>query len=270
MKAASSLSLPLALRDPKREMDPEKNHLRDLGRSGNEQPTTESPTTTPAVQGNRNTNPNDLEKGETDVESAQSGNNKDDSDSGGDDDDNGKNNHSPPEASEKDPNLVEWDGPNDPENPKNWPTSKKWINTMALAAMTLWITFASSVFSEATAVTSQVFGVSVEVMTLGTSLMLFGYMLGPLIWAPFSELYGRLPPLFIGYAVFAIFQIPVAVAQNVETIMLCRFLGGTFGCAPLSVVGGALADMWDPINMGVAISLFASATFLGPIFGPIL
>ena len=33
-------------------------------------------------------------------------------------------------------------------------------------------------------------------------------------------------PLLSGYAVFAIFQIPVAVAQNVETIMLGRFIGG--------------------------------------------
>lgn len=25
----------------------------------------------------------------------------------------------------REPNIVDWDGPNDPENPMNWPTSKK-------------------------------------------------------------------------------------------------------------------------------------------------
>jgi MFS family permease len=47
---------------------------------------------------------------------------------------------------------------------------------------------------------------------------------GPLVWGPLSEVYGRTRPLFIGFAIFAVFQIPIAVAQNIETIMICRFL----------------------------------------------
>jgi hypothetical protein len=30
------------------------------------------------------------------------------------------------EASESDPNIVFWDGPDDPQNPMNWPALKKW------------------------------------------------------------------------------------------------------------------------------------------------
>jgi MFS family permease len=41
-----------------------------------------------------------------------------------------------------------------------------------------------------------------------------------------SELYGRLKPLYFGYAVFVIFQIPVGVAQNLQTILICRFIIG--------------------------------------------
>jgi len=74
---------------------------------------------------------------------------------------------------EKDPNLVEWDGPDDPENPQNWPTWKKWLITMTLSTMTVWITFASSVFSTATLATAEEFHVSTEVTTLGTSLVVF-------------------------------------------------------------------------------------------------
>lgn len=69
-----------------------------------------------------------------------------------------------------DPNLIEWNGPDDPGNPMNWSSSKKWIVTMALAFMTFCITFASSVFSTATQVTAKEYGVSTEVTTLGTSL----------------------------------------------------------------------------------------------------
>ncbi len=77
-------------------------------------------------------------------------------------------------------------------------------------------------------------------------------------------------PLFCGYVAFAIFQIPVAVAQNVETIMLGRFLSGLCASAPLAVIGGALADMWDPIPRTYAVCAFAAGTFCGPVVGPIV
>ena len=77
-------------------------------------------------------------------------------------------------------------------------------------------------------------------------------------------------PLFGGYFVFMIFQIPVATAQNLQTIMVTRFFGGVFGCAPLAVVGGALADFWDPVDRGIAVATFAAATFVGPVAGPVM
>lgn len=96
------------------------------------------------------------------------------------------------------------------------------------------------------------------------------FAFGPIVWGPFSELYGRRYPLFVGYAIFAIFNIPVAVATNLQTIMVCRFFGGFFASAPLAIVGGALADFFDPINRGVAMCIFASSTFIGPTMGPIM
>ena len=69
--------------------------------------------------------------------------------------------------------LVGWDGPNDPQNPHNWSKSKKYTVTVFYATLTFCITFASSVFSTATQVTAELYGVSTEVMTLGTSLVVF-------------------------------------------------------------------------------------------------
>lgn len=176
----------------------------------------------------------------------------------------------PDDEPTKDPNLIDWDGPDDKENPMNWPFAKKAGATMSLAAATFCITFASSIFSTATGPTSMEFGVSEEVMILGTSLFVLGFAVGPMIWGPMSELYGRKIPLMGGFFVFAIFQIPVAVAVNLETIMLCRYVGGLFGSSALAVIGGALADFWNPVDRGVAICFFAGATFLGPVFGPII
>lgn len=152
----------------------------------------------------------------------------------------------------------------------NWPKAKKWRVTLIMGSMTWVITFASSVFSTATVVTAEQYGVSIEVMILGVSLFVLGFAFGPVLWGPLSEVYGRKYPLFFGYFVMAIFQIAVAVAQNLHTIMICRFFGGFFGSAPLAIVGGAFVDFWEAVDRGVAVTIFAGATFIGPIAGPIV
>jgi hypothetical protein len=40
-------------------------------------------------------------------------------------------------AAESDPNIVDWDGPADPENPMNWPDKRKWLNIAVLSILTL-------------------------------------------------------------------------------------------------------------------------------------
>ncbi|KAI3335623.1 MFS general substrate transporter [Ustulina deusta] len=168
-----------------------------------------------------------------------------------------------------DTNSAEWVD-NDKQNPRNWSTSKKWCVTMILSVLPFCSSFASSVFSSATAAAAAEFSVSEEIMVLGSSLFVLGFALGPVIWGPLSELYGRKTPLFIGIFVSALFQIPVAVAHNVETILVCRFLGGVFGCSPMAIFGGFLADIWDSVERGVALCSFAGATFIGPLAGPIV
>ncbi|CAI7656063.1 unnamed protein product [Penicillium viridicatum] len=156
------------------------------------------------------------------------------------------------------------------EMPKNFPAWRKWGITIMLGLMTICVTFGSSVFSTATKQTAKKFGVSPEVMVLGVSLFVLGFAFGPIIFGPLSELYGRKRPMFVGMLVFAIFQIPVAVAQNLQTIFICRFLGGLFASAPLAIVSGILADMFDPVERGIAMAIFAAATFIGPVAGPIV
>jgi hypothetical protein len=95
------------------------------------------------------------------------------------------NSNTPPAVSEqpppKDPNLVEWDGPNDPENPLNWPRSKRWLLTVILATNTWMVTFASSISSSAVVPQAEEFGVATIVPTLATTLFVIGWGFGPLV-----------------------------------------------------------------------------------------
>ncbi|EER42089.1 citrinin biosynthesis transporter CtnC [Histoplasma capsulatum H143] len=178
--------------------------------------------------------------------------------------------YQPDTSTAKDPNLVQWEGPSDPGNPMNWSLARKWYITIAISCVAFLAMFSSSVFAPATGYTAEEYHVSELVMTLGTSLVLLGFAFGPLIWAPLSEVYGRMTPLWVGFVGFTIFQIPVATAHNAETILIFRFLIGIFGASTGATIAGIIFDIWDPVTRGVGGAVFAVATFVGPVAGPIL
>ena len=91
-----------------------------------------------------------------------------------------------------------------------------------------------------------------------------------MFWGPGSELLGRKPVFRLTMALYTIFILGQALAQNMETLLITRFLSGFFGCAPLTNSGGVIADIWDPVTRGPATSIFATMVFLGPVLGPII
>ncbi len=95
------------------------------------------------------------------------------------------------------PNVVVFDGDDDQLNPQNWPLHKKVYNTALWALTTCWITFASAIYSAGTAQISEEFSVSYNVANAGTSLLMFGCALGPMLWAPLCEVYGRKWPALL-------------------------------------------------------------------------
>jgi MFS family permease len=111
------------------------------------------------------------------------------------------------------------------------------------------------------------FDISEEVATLGISLFVLGFAIGPLLWAPMSELYGRQVLFFGTYAMLTAFNAGAAGAQNIQTLLLMRFFAGAFGSSPLTNAGGVIADMFPASERGLAMGIFAAAPFLGPTIG---
>ncbi|SNX84458.1 probable mfs-multidrug-resistance transporter [Melanopsichium pennsylvanicum] len=177
--------------------------------------------------------------------------------------------HGNPDES-NDPNQVGWDGPNDPENPQNWSQSKKWRITVLASFLTVNVTFASSAPSSATQQISQEFEIGTVTATLITSLFLAGYVVGPVVSSTASELVGRKVILSVSMLMYTLFILGQALAQNPETLFVTRFISGICAAAPLTIAGGVIADMWDPVGRGFAMSLFSCAVFIGPVLGPII
>ncbi|THH13906.1 hypothetical protein EW146_g6361 [Bondarzewia mesenterica] len=169
-----------------------------------------------------------------------------------------------------DPNLVTWDGPNDPENPQNWSRRRKWALTVLVSLLTLNVTFASSAPSSGTLFVAAEFGISSEVSYLITSIFLIGYVLGPCVWGPGSEVLGRKPVFIFPLIIYTIFHIGQALAHNIQTLLVTRFLSGFFACSPLVIGGGFIADVWDPVGRGPATTMFATTVALGPVMGPVV
>ena len=96
------------------------------------------------------------------------------------------------------------------------------------------------------------------------------FAIGPLLWAPLSELYGRQILFFGTYGVLTAFNAGAAGAQNIQTLVILRFFAGAFGSSPLTNAGGVIADMFSASQRGLAMSVFAAAPFMGPTLGPIV
>jgi multidrug resistance protein len=169
----------------------------------------------------------------------------------------------------EDPYIVEFIA-HDPRNPMEWSQLKKWFITMTVAIATLAVSFVASAYSGGVKQVIDEFGCSQEVATLGISLFVLGFALGPLIWAPCSELYGRQILFFVTYAMLTIFNAGAAGSNSITTLLVLRFLAGTFGSSPLTNAGGVIADMFPANQRGLALSIFAAAPFLGPVIGPIV
>ncbi|KAI0295170.1 MFS polyamine transporter [Multifurca ochricompacta] len=166
--------------------------------------------------------------------------------------------------------IVTWDGPDDPENPKNWSFGYKWFITIICSLLTLNVTYASSAPSTASFAISRHFHSSTEESYLVTSMFLLGYVFGPMFWGPGSELVGRRPAMIFSLAIYTILHLGQALAQDMKTVIITRFFAGFFACSPLTNSGGVIADIWDPVNRGVATSVFSTTVFLGPVLGPVI
>lgn len=77
--------------------------------------------------------------------------------------------------------------PGDPENPRNWPLWRKWSIVLVIAVIDLTLSFIASGFSPSSSKFSKEFGVSSEVATLGLSLCVLAFGIGPMTLAPLSE-----------------------------------------------------------------------------------
>ena len=168
-----------------------------------------------------------------------------------------------------DPFVVTWT-PNDPGNPQTWSGTFKWLVAVIVAFECLAMAFTSSVYSGTVRELRADLTGSTELLTAGISLFVLGFALGPLLWAPLSELFGRQIIFLISFVGFTAFNAGCIGAQNIGTLLVLRFFAGAFGSSPLTNAGGVIADIFNVSERGLALALFSLAPSMGPCIGPVV
>jgi multidrug resistance protein len=100
------------------------------------------------------------------------------------------------------------------------------------------------------------------------SVFVLGYMVGPFVIAPLSEMYGRVPLYHACNILFLIFTIACAVAQSLPQLIVFRLLAGVAGVCPLTIGSGTVADMVPKEKRAGIIAIWALGPILGPVIGP--
>ena len=158
------------------------------------------------------------------------------------------------------------------QNPLNWPAGKKVFVTGMICLLTFSVYIGSAIYSAGLLGIEDRFEVSQVAATLGVTLFVAAYGLGPMIWAPLSEIpqIGR-NPVYIGTLVaFVFFQFAIIYAKNFGMLMAFRFLTGFFGSPVLATGGASLGDFWKPSKRAYAVGVWGLAAISGPVLGPLV
>ncbi|WVQ84823.1 hypothetical protein IAT38_006980 [Cryptococcus sp. DSM 104549] len=180
-------------------------------------------------------------------------------------------------GTEEDPFVVDF-LPRDPsigfvdrENPLDYETWYKWAVTGIVAMATLGVAMASSMLSAGSWEFREMWsGYTDQVYVMITSGFVIGFVVGPILWAPASEVFGRRPTYIVSYVPFVAFAAGCCGAPDLPALIVLRVFAGVFGSSAMVNSGGTVADMFEADQRGLAVGVFAAAPFLGPSLGPVI
>ncbi|KAJ4987933.1 multidrug resistance protein [Stagonosporopsis vannaccii] len=172
----------------------------------------------------------------------------------------------------KDQHVIDWFGPDDPQNPRNWSRGKRFFVTFEICFLTFSVYIGSAIYTPGLMDVMAGFGVAQVPALLGLCLYVAGYGLGPIIWSPLSEVpqVGRLWVYIGTLFIFCCFQLPTIYSVNFGMLLAFRFLTGFFGSPALATGGATIADMYRPQKQAYGLAIWGIGAVCGPVLGPLV
>ena len=100
------------------------------------------------------------------------------------------------------------------------------------------------------------------------SVYTFGYVLGPLIVTPISELYGRIYVVFPAYVIFMISLAVCGASENLPLFIVFRAIMGFAGIGFVLLGPAVVADLIPVERRGLALSVMATGPVVVSFFFP--
>ncbi|KAH7908595.1 major facilitator superfamily domain-containing protein [Hygrophoropsis aurantiaca] len=158
----------------------------------------------------------------------------------------------------------------DSRDPVNFSLWRKWAITITACAFTGIVAASSSSFTMGYDTMMRDLNCTEFQATVALSLYTLGFGVVPLVTSSFSEEFGRHRLYIVCSLVFTLSEIAIALANNIQTVIIARSLGGGFGSTGATLVGGTIADIWRPQQRGLPMSIFALAAVASTGLGPVI
>jgi DHA1 family bicyclomycin/chloramphenicol resistance-like MFS transporter len=114
-------------------------------------------------------------------------------------------------------------------------------------------------------------GVGANKVQLTLASFLVGLAVGQLFYGPFSDRYGRKPPLYFAIGLYLLASFTCIFVRDVDTLIVLRFFQGLGGCGGFVISRAAIRDKMGAEGSAHAYSLmmlvFGLAPILAPLFG---
>ena len=168
--------------------------------------------------------------------------------------------------------LVDWYSTDDPANPQNWSNPKRALVVLLICLYTFAVYTGSAIYTSSIEGVINKFGVTPTDASLPLALYVLAYGIGPLLFAPLSEIpkIGRNPVYVVTFTIFFILSIPTAVVDNFAGLLVLRFLQGFFGSPCLANAGASFQDMYSLLELPYAVTVWVTSAYSGPALGPLL
>jgi DHA1 family multidrug resistance protein-like MFS transporter len=168
--------------------------------------------------------------------------------------------------------LVDWYTTDDPANPYNWSSGKRAFIVFLMCAYTWVVYTGSSIYAPAEQGVMEEFGVSATSAALPLSLYVLAYGIGPLLWAPLSEIpiIGRNPVYILTFVIFFVLSFPTAISKSFSGLLVLRFLQGFFGSPALANGGATFSDLYSLVYVPYQLSWWVFSAWGGPALGPLM
>ncbi|KAF8465079.1 major facilitator superfamily domain-containing protein [Kalaharituber pfeilii] len=173
-------------------------------------------------------------------------------------------------AAEREISVVGWDSETDSENPLNWPKKRKLLISLTSCLQAVQCTLCACIFTPGVKEITRDLKTSNELALTALTFYVMGFALGPLVWSPMSEVYGRNYVYHRPWPIFTVIKIGCALAPNIATLLVCRFIAGFTGGTAVTIPAGGMADIWTSDEIGPPIGMFLMQAYLGPIIGPLI